>query len=145
MEIKFKRLNALATVPSFATNDAAGMDLCALESVLIAPGEWNLIKTGIAVEIPQGFVGLVCPRSGNALKRGLTVLNTPGIIDSDYRGDVGVIVINHNTETQSIVAGDRIAQLVITQVYNASNSSISVVVELGDTIRSSAGFGSTGS
>lgn len=144
MEIKFKRLNALATIPSFATSDAAGMDLCALEDTMILPGMRVLVKTGVAVEIPRGFVGLVCPRSGLALKRGLTVLNAPGIIDSDYRGDVGVILINHNAVTEQIVAGDRIAQLVVMRVYNASNSTISVVVELSDSVRDAGGFGSTG-
>ncbi len=144
MEIKFKKLHDIATIPHFATDDAAGMDLRAIENMTLMRGEHALVKTGIAVEIPHGFVGLVCPRSGLALNRGVTVLNAPGIIDSDYRGDVGVILINHNSDVYNITAGDRIAQLLIMPVCNAANSSISIVDELSDTTRSAGGFGSTG-
>ena len=130
-------------VPAYETIDSAGMDLRAHLSapLKIGPGERALIPTGLHMEIPRGYEGQVRPRSGLALKRGLTVLNAPGTIDADYRGEVGVILINHSAEPQSIEHGDRIAQLVIAAVVQAEMLEVD---KLADTDRGVGGFGSTG-
>jgi dUTP pyrophosphatase len=130
-------------LPSYETPDSAGMDLRAhlAEPLVLGPGERGLVPTGLRMEIPSGFEGQVRPRSGLALKRGLTVLNAPGTIDADYRGDVGVILINLSRETQQIDPGERVAQLVIAPVTRA-------VWEEAEALESSergrGGFGSTG-
>src|SRR5512138_1474720 len=105
-------------VPEYRTAGSAGADICAfLESpVTIAPGERKLITTGVYVEIPEGYEIQVRPRSGLALKHGVTVLNSPGTIDSDYRGEIGIVLINHGTEPFTVASGDRIAQLVVSSV-----------------------------
>jgi dUTP pyrophosphatase len=123
---------------------AAGMDLCAAndEPVLLKPGEVRLVPTGLYVSIPRGYEGQVRPRSGLALKHGLVVVNSPGTIDSDYRGEVGVIVGNIGSEPYTIERGARIAQLVIAPVVQAR---VEVVEELDETPRGSGGFGHTGS
>ena len=142
MKIKVKNLSS-HPLPEAKTSHSAGMDLRAnLDSpVELEPGERMLVPTGLFLEIPAGFEGQVRPRSGLALKHGITVLNTPGTIDSDYRGEVGVILINHSKETFKIESGDRIAQLVIakheTIEWDESDS-------LADSVRSEGGFGSTG-
>ncbi len=130
-------------VPAYETIDSAGMDLRAhlAAPLMIGPGERALIPTGLHMEIPRGYEGQVRPRSGLALKRGLTVLNAPGTIDADYRGEVGVILINHSAEPQSIEHGDRIAQLVIAAVVQAEMLEVD---KLADTDRGVGGFGSTG-
>lgn len=130
-------------LPEYATSGASGMDLRAnLESaVSLAPMERKLIPTGLFMEIPEGYEAQVRPRSGLALKQGLTCLNTPGTIDADYRGEVGVILINLSTETQIIHPGDRIAQLVIQSVVKANWGNTS---QLSETLRSEGGFGHTG-
>jgi dUTP pyrophosphatase len=130
-------------VPAYETMDSAGMDLRAhLEAALeIDPGQRVLVPTGLHLEIPRGYEGQVRPRSGLALKHGLTVLNAPGTIDADYRGEVGVILINHSSETQRVAHGDRIAQLVIAPVVQAE---LLVVDKLADSDRGTGGFGSTG-
>ena len=130
-------------LPEYATSGASGMDLRAnLESaVSLAPMERKLIPTGLFMEIPESYEAQVRPRSGLALKQGLTCLNTPGTIDADYRGEVGVILINLSTETQIIHPGDRIAQLVIQSVVKASWENTS---QLSETLRSEGGFGHTG-
>ncbi len=130
-------------LPAYETVDSAGMDLRAHldEVVTLAPGERLLISTGLRLEIPPGYEGQVRPRSGLALKRGLTVLNAPGTIDADYRGDVGVILINLSQEEQRIEPGDRIAQLLFAPVIRAE---LVEVEQLADTGRGSGGFGSTG-
>ena len=130
-------------VPAYETLDSAGMDLRAHlpAPMTIGPGGRALIPTGLHMEIPRGYEGQVRPRSGLALKRGITVLNAPGTIDADYRGEVGVILINHSLEPQSIEHGDRIAQLVIAPVVQAD---ILEVDKLADTGRGAGGFGSTG-
>ncbi len=127
--------------PAQATSGAAGADLVSAEDMTIAPGGVHAIATGIALAIPQGFEGQVRPRSGLALKHGVTVLNAPGTIDCDYRGEVRVILINHGKSAYTVCRGDRIAQLVIAPVVHASFQSVSA---LDETHRGSGGFGSTG-
>ena len=132
-------------LPAYETADAAGMDLRAAVAadnpVELLPSRRILVPTGLIFAIPSGFEGQVRPRSGLALRHGITVLNTPGTIDADYRGEVSVILINHGSEPFTIRRGDRIAQLVIAPV---SRLPIEKVVTADDTGRGSGGFGSTG-
>lgn len=139
--VNFKKLTSTASVPEYKSLEAAGMDLKSDDDCEIEPGEFKLIKTGISIELPVGFEGQVRPRSGLAAKHGVTVLNTPGTIDSDYRGDVGVVLINHGKLPFAIKRGDRIAQLVIAQV---SRAIMNEAVSLSTSDRGDAGFGSTG-
>ena len=141
MQLKIKRLTDTAIAPSYAHEGDAGMDLCADMDVVLYSGKSALVKTGIAIAVPVGHEAQVRPRSGLALKRQITVLNTPGTIDSGFRGEVGVILINHGKEVVSIKKGDRIAQLVITPVIRAE---IEEVQELAASVRGEGGFGSTG-
>ena len=129
------------TLPAYATDGAAGMDVLAAEDVKLKPGERWPVATGLAVAIPPGYEIQVRPRSGLALRHGISVPNTPGTIDSDYRGEVKVIVINHGLEPFTIRRGDRIAQLVLAPVARASWLK---VAELDETQRGEGGFGSTG-
>lgn len=128
-------------LPHYATEGAAGMDVRSAEDVIIAPGERHAVATGLALAIPQGYEIQVRPRSGLALKHGITVPNTPGTIDSDYRGELKVIMINHGAEDFAISRGDRVAQLVLAPVTQAKWL---VVEELDSTQRGDGGFGSTG-
>jgi len=128
-------------LPAYATDGAAGMDVLAAEDVTLAPGARHAVATGLAVAIPAGFEIQVRPRSGLALKHGITVPNTPGTIDSDYRGELKVILINHGAEDFAIRRGDRIAQLVLAPVTRASWLKVD---ELDETQRGAGGFGSTG-
>ncbi len=128
-------------LPVYATEGAAGMDVLAAEDVTLAPGARHAVATGLAVAIPAGFELQVRPRSGLALKHGISVPNAPGTIDSDYRGEVRVILINHGAEPFEIVRGDRIAQLVLAPVTRASWLKVD---ELDETARGEGGFGSTG-
>ncbi len=132
-----------AIEPSYQTEGAAGMDLPAAiaEPVILAPGRRELIPTGWAFAIPAGFEGQVRPRSGLALKHGVTVLNAPGTIDSDYRGEVKVVLINLGSADFLVHPGDRIAQLVIAPVVRAG---LEVVASLDTTVRADGGYGSTG-
>jgi dUTP pyrophosphatase len=141
--VKVLALKAGASLPAYQTAGSAGADLKALldEPVVIEPGNRALIPTGIALELPVGYEAQVRPRSGLAAKAGLTVLNAPGTIDSDYRGEVTVILINHGSEASIVRNGDRIAQLVIAPVVQASFSPADA---LDSTERGSGGFGSTG-
>lgn len=141
MKLNFKKLHPDAVAPSYATEGDAGLDLSALEATVIPAGERKLVKTGIAIELLPGTVGLVCPRSGLAYKKGVSVLNAPGIIDSGYRNDVGVILHNTGDEDFVIEAGDRIAQLVVQEFVTVK---LVEVEELGDSARGQGGFGSTG-
>ena len=129
------------TLPAYATPGAAGMDVLAAEDVTIAVGARHAVGTGLSVAIPQGFEIQVRPRSGLALKHGISVPNTPGTIDSDYRGELKVILINHGSEAFAIARGDRIAQLVLAPVTQAQWEE---VAELDETQRGAGGFGSTG-
>lgn len=128
-------------LPHYATSGAAGMDVVSAEDVIILPGTRHAVATGFAMAIPQGFEIQVRPRSGLALKHGITVPNTPGTIDSDYRGELKVILINHGTEPFAIARGDRVAQLVIAPVTQARWIEVG---ELDETGRGTGGFGSTG-
>jgi len=127
--------------PAYATEGAAGMDVVAAEELTLAPGARAAVATGFAIAIPVGYEVQVRPRSGLALKHGVTCLNTPGTIDSDYRGEVKVILANLGNEPFAIARGDRIAQLVPAVVQRAT---LSEVHELDDTARGAGGFGSTG-
>jgi dUTP pyrophosphatase len=128
-------------LPAYATPGAAGMDVVSAEDVTIAPGARHAVATGFRVAIPQGYEIQVRPRSGLAFKHGVTVPNTPGTIDSDYRGELKVLLINHGPEPFVVNRGDRIAQIVPAQVTRAE---FAEVAELDDTERGHGGFGSTG-
>lgn len=128
-------------VPAYATTGAAGMDVVAAEELILAPGARHAVATGFAVAIPAGFEIQVRPRSGLALKNGITCLNSPGTIDSDYRGEVKVILANLSDQPFPIKHGDRIAQLVVAPVQRATFHTVSA---LDDTLRGTGGFGSTG-
>ena len=129
--------------PKYQTKSSAGMDVMAFvdDPIIIESGEWKLISTGIYIKLPTGFEAQVRPRSGLALKKGITVLNSPGTIDSDYRGEIGVILINHSNNNFIVNSGDRIAQLVI-----AKHESINLknVQSIDSSNRGTGGFGSTG-
>jgi len=128
-------------LPSYATDGAAGLDIVAAEDVTLAPGQRHAVATGFAIAIPQGHEVQVRPRSGLALRHGITCLNTPGTIDHDYRGEVKVILANLGSEPFEVRRGERIAQLVPAPVLRAQ---FSEVAELGATSRGAGGFGSTG-
>lgn len=132
-----------ASWPHLGTEHAAAYDLHALlgQPVLLKPGERLLIQTGLRMSIPPGFTGLVCPRSGLALKHGVTVLNAPGIIDADYRGDIGVILANFGSHPFAVNPGDRVAQVLFVHALRAV---FVPAVGLQDTARGDGGFGSTG-
>jgi dUTP pyrophosphatase len=141
--VKFIKLRAGASLPQYQTKGAAGMDLCALieAPVTLKPMERAALPTGLALEIPDGFEAQIRPRSGLALKNGLTVLNAPGTIDSDYRGELQIIIINLGKNTEVIHNGDRIAQIVFAPVVRVN----CVLAEaLSVTERQNGGFGSTG-
>ena len=143
IQIKVKKLHPKAVIPGYMTAHAAGMDLCTVVDapVVLAPGERTLLPTGLAMEIPPGFEGQVRPRSGLALKKGIALVNSPGTIDADYRGEIGIIIINHGSEPVEFLPGDRVAQLIIAPVTKAT---LVEAGELNDSVRSSGGFGHTG-
>lgn len=141
--IRVKKLHENAILPTYGSEEAAGADLyaCLEEPVTVAPGATAWIPTGLAMEIPKGCAGLVYARSGLACKKGLAPANKVGVIDSDYRGPVTVVLHNHGTEPQTITHGERIAQMVITPVLTPAYE---VAEDLSDTGRGQGGFGSTG-
>ena len=144
MKVNFKKLNENAIVPTYGSEFAAGADLYACtngETVTFAPSETKLIKTGIAMEIPEGYAGLIYARSGIANKRGLAPSNKVGVVDSDYRGEIMVSLHNHSLTEQSITDGERIAQMVIAPFLKVEYTEVE---ELTDTARGEGGFGSTG-
>jgi dUTP pyrophosphatase len=141
VKIRIKRGAASVPLPSYATPGAAGVDLRAAESASIAPGERAFVGTGLYLEIPGGYEGQVRPRSGLALKHGVTLLNSPGTIDSDYRGEIRVILINLGQENFKVEPGDRIAQLVFAPCEQVV---LEESADLSDSERASGGFGSTG-
>lgn len=143
IEIRLKRLphGEGLPLPTYATDGAAGLDVVAAEAVTIAPGARHAVATGFAVAIPPGYEIQVRPRSGLALKHGITCLNTPGTIDEDYRGEVKVILANLGAEPFEVKRGERIAQLIPAPVQRAA---FMEVAELDDTSRGTGGFGSTG-
>ena len=141
MTVRFKRMNPDASLPAYAHPGDAGMDLKSAEDAIVEPGARLLVHTGLAMALPEGYEAQVRPRSGLALKHGITVLNTPGTIDEGYRGEVGVILFNTGDTAFKIAKGDRIAQMVIAPVTRAR---IVETDDLGSTERGAGGFGSTG-
>lgn len=144
MELKIKKLHPKAILPTYGSAGAAGADLYALpegDAIVIAPGETVFIHTGLAMAIPEGYVGLNFARSGLASKRGLAPANKVGVIDSDYRGELMVALHNHGDTPQTVEPGDRVAQFLVVPVITAD---FCVVDELDETDRGAGGFGSTG-
>ena len=141
MTVSFKRISPDASLPSYARPGDAGMDLKSAEDAVVEPGARLLVHTGLAMALPGGYEAQVRPRSGLALKHGMTVLNTPGTIDEGYRGEVCVILFNTGDTAFKIAKGDRIAQMVIAPVTRAR---IVETDDLGSTERGAGGFGSTG-
>ena len=143
MKVNIKKLDENATIPTYGTEYSAGADLYALcdGDVTIKPHETVLIHTGISVEVPEGYAGLIYARSGLASKKGLAPANKVGVVDSDYRGEVMVALHNHGDKEQVISSGERIAQFVITPFLKAE---FAVAETLTDTVRGDGGFGSTG-
>jgi len=139
--VKIQKVHADAKVPAYQTVGAAGCDVCSVGHWQLEPGKREAIPTGLSVEIPQGYEIQVRPRSGLALKKGVTVLNTPGTIDSDYRGEVKIILVNLSHETFKIEPGERIAQLVLAPCVQAD---FQLAESLSTTDRGAGGFGSTG-
>ena len=140
MKLKIKKLNKDAIIPAYQTSLAAGFDLHSIEDYIIKPMERKLIKTGLAFEIEEGYEVQIRPRSGLAFKHGITVLNSPGTIDADYRGEIMVLLINLGSEEFEIKKGERIAQAVVSPVVQAE---FEEVEELSQTKRGEGGFGST--
>ena len=128
-------------LPAYATDGAAGMDVLSAENLTLAPGARHAVATGLSLAIPPGYEVQVRPRSGLALKHGISVPNSPGTIDSDYRGELKVILINHGSEPFAIERGDRVAQLVLAPVVRAAWDEVGM---LSETARGAGGFGSTG-
>ena len=143
LTVSFKRLSPAAILPEYATSGAAGMDLAAAidEPIVIDPGAVTLVPCGFAMALPHGFEAQVRPRSGLAAKHGVTVLNTPGTIDSDYRGEVKVILINHGRQPFHVAPGMRVAQMVVAAVEQVAWAQTDT---LPDTARADGGFGHTG-
>jgi dUTP pyrophosphatase len=141
MTVNFKRIHPAAVLPAYARPGDAGMDVCACEAATLQPGERKLVKTGLVMELPRGTEAQMRPRSGLALKNGVTLLNTPGTIDEGYRGEVGVILINLGREAFEVQPGMRIAQMVVAPVLRVETAE---VADVSDTARGEGGFGSTG-
>jgi dUTP pyrophosphatase len=137
--VEIKKLNENAKLPAYGSEFAAGADLCSLEDKLLAPGDRHLFKVGLAVAIPPGVYGRIAPRSGLAFKQGVDVL--AGVIDEDYRGELGVILINHGSEHFAVKAGDKIAQIIFERY---SRAGFVTTNELSSTVRGEGGYGSTG-
>ena len=142
-QIRVKKLKGAASLPTYGTLEAAGADLyaCLEAPVIVAPGESAFIPTGIALEVPRGCAGLIYARSGMACKRGLAPANKVGVVDSDYRGEITVVLHNHGSEPQTVCHGERIAQFIITPVRTPAYIEVET---LTDTERACGGFGSTG-
>ena len=141
MEVKVKKIHENAKIPAYAHEGDSGMDLYSVEETVLQPSETKLVKTGLQIAVPKGFEAQVRPKSGLAAKFGITVLNTPGTVDSGYRGEVMVILVNHGKEEYKVEKGKKIAQMVIAKVEEAK---IEVVEDLDNTTRKDGGFGSTG-
>lgn len=142
-EIRVKKLSEKAILPTYGSAEAAGADLyaCLEETVEILPGETAWIPTGLAMEVPKGCAGLIYARSSMGVKRGLAPANKVGVIDSDYRGEIRVVLLNHGKESQIVAHGERVAQMLITPVVTPVYRE---AAELDDTHRGQGGFGSTG-
>ena len=142
-KIKIKKLSNEVSIPKYETPGSSGMDLsaCIEQDVIINPGDKAIIPTGFSLSIPEGYEVQIRPRSGLAAKKGITVLNTPGTIDSDYRGEIKVILINFDKNKFTVKNGERIAQMVVCPIEQVS---VEEVKELSETDRGTSGFGSTG-
>ncbi|MFW6046932.1 MAG: dUTP diphosphatase [Candidatus Woesearchaeota archaeon] len=140
-KIKFQKINKNAIVPKRAHKSDAGLDLHAIEKTTVKAQEFKIVKTGLKMSMPNNYEAQIRPRSGLAAKKGISVLNTPGTIDAGYRGEIGVILVNHSKEDFEINPGDRIAQMVISKL---SSFKITTVSSLNDSDRNDGGFGSTG-
>lgn len=143
MKVNIKKLTSDAVIPTYGSEFSAGADLyaCTEEAITIMPNETKLIKTGISLEIPEGYAGLIYARSGLAAKKGLAPANKVGVVDADYRGEVMVALHNHSSASATVEPKERIAQLVIAPFLKAD---FNEVEELTDTVRGTGGFGSTG-
>ncbi len=141
MKVAIQKLDDRAVVPTYGSEFSAGADLYAIEDAVVEAGETVLVHTGLAMEIPQGYGGFIYARSGLASKKGLAPANKVGVIDADYRGEIMVALYNHSKESRTVLAGERIAQLVIAPFLKAE---FEVTESLSDTLRGSGGFGSTG-
>lgn len=139
--LKIRKIHDKAIIPSYAHEGDAGLDLYAVNEVVLKPGERGLVHTGIQIELPKNTEAQIRPRSGLALKNGITTLNSPGTIDEGYRGEIGVILINHSNEEFKVEQGMKIAQMVIKPVFKVD---IIETIELSDSERSEKGFGSSG-
>jgi len=139
--VRITRIKENAVIPSYAKPGDAGVDLCSTEEYLLKPGERQLISTGIKIAVPDGYEAQVRPRSGLAIKNGISVVNTPGTIDSGYRGEIGVIIINLGQEDFKVTPGMRVAQMIINKVEHVT---FEEVKELDDTERGEGGFGHSG-
>ena len=141
MKIKIKKLHENAKIPNYQTDGSVGFDFSSVQDLVIRSGESALVSTGLSIELPKGYELQVRPRSGLALKHSITVLNSPGTVDSDYRGELKVILINHGKNDFYIAVGERIAQGVINKVELVQFDEVD---ELSETARGISGFGSTG-
>ena len=144
INVKIWREANTIKIPEYATPGSSGVDLCSMKYCILKPGELTLIPTGIRLEIPDGYEGQIRPRSGLALNNRIIIPNTPGTIDSDYRGEIMVMLLNMGTEPFSLSFGDRIAQLVFVPIARATFEPVKEQKELGQTKRGTGGFGSTG-
>lgn len=140
-DVKVQKINPEAVIPEYIHEGDSGMDVYSVNNMELKSGERKLIGTGLRFEIPIGYEIQVRPRSGLAIKKGVTVLNTPGTVDSSYRGELGVILINHSNETYSVKKGERVAQIVLSKVEKML---LEEIEELSSTERGSGGFGHTG-
>ena len=141
LTVSIQRMCPLVPLPSYALPGSSGLDLCAIEAVLLGPGKWFAVPTGLKIEIPEGYEGQVRPRSGLALKHGVTVLNSPGTIDASYRGEIKVLLINLGSAPFVVERGMRMAQLVICPVFCVTLKEVSFIEK---SLRGEGGFGSTG-
>ncbi|MDO8428437.1 MAG: dUTP diphosphatase [Candidatus Diapherotrites archaeon] len=141
LKVFIRKVNEQAILPQYAHESDAGMDLYACEETVILPGQWKMVSTGISIEMPHGLEAQVRPRSGLAAKHGLSVLNTPGTIDPDYRGEIKVILINFGSQEYKVEFGHKIAQMVFNKIEKPK---IETVDQLSETQRGEKGFGSTG-
>jgi dUTP pyrophosphatase len=142
IRLKVKRVADAARLPSYSRLGDAGLDLYAIEPIDLLPGQSALVRTGIAIELPAGHEAQIRPRSGLALKHGITVLNSPGTIDQGYRGEIGIILINHGSQLFRVEPGAKVAQMVIQAVTTVE---VEEIEDLSDSERGAGGFGSTGS
>jgi dUTP pyrophosphatase len=142
MKLLFMKCRENAVIPQYANPGDAGMDICAAESAIVPPGERRVVGTGLKMQLPPGTEAQIRPRSGLALKHGITLLNTPGTIDEGYRGELRIIIINHGSDTFTVEPGMRIAQMVVAPVLRVQLAEAELLTE---SVRGEGGFGSTGS